>query len=256
MSRSKRPTDIGRNRTGIKASAIDRTELEEGARLGRIEGYEGTEILSAERLFHARQADPVGTMPLPASLSGGAKAVLGAVKGEKTSVFLDLLGERLAFERTGCRLYEALLVKRLAADPHPTGPTPADLQHIRDQELEHFRILWRALETMGADPTAVTPGADVVATASSGILAALSDPHTTLNQGLKVILMAELADADSWVLLADMAIELGQSELAADFQRAADQEEEHVVKVRAWAESSIAGEAGVELGHAAPPPSH
>ena len=256
MSRSKRPTDLGRNRTGIKASSIASSELALGARLGRIEGYDGLEVLKAERIEHSRQADPVGTMPLPASLTGGAKAVLGAVKGEKTTVFLDLMGERLAFERTGCRLYEALMVKRAAADPHPQGPTPGDLQHIRDQELEHFKMLWNALERLGADPTAMTPGADVVGTASSGLLAVLADPHTTLNQGLKVILMAELADADSWVLLADMALELGQDELAADFQRAADEEEEHVVKVRAWAEHSIAGEAGVELGQATSPPAH
>ena len=54
-------------------------------------------------------------MPVPGNLKGAAKAAVKALKGEKAAVFLDKLGERLAFERTGVRLYEAVLAKVPAA---------------------------------------------------------------------------------------------------------------------------------------------
>jgi rubrerythrin len=169
-------------------------------------------------------------------------------------VFLDLLGERLAFERTGTRIYEALMAKLEAADPHPAGPTRADLEEIRDEELEHFALLKQAIETLGADPTAMTPSADVIAVASHGLVEVVSDPRVTLTESLKAVLAAELVDNDSWLMLVDVAEGVGQDDLAQEFRRALAEEEDHLARVRTWLNEAVLGEAGIELeegdGHA------
>jgi rubrerythrin len=167
------------------------------------------------------------------------------VKGNKPTVFLDLLGERLAFERTGTRLYEALLVKLEAADTHPGGPRREDLERIRDEEMEHFALLKRTIESLGADPTAMTPSADVIAVASHGLVEAVSDPRVTLNESLKAILTAELVDNDSWLLLADVAERLGHDEMAGEFRRALAEEEDHLARVRSWLSIAVEGQAGI-----------
>lgn len=54
------------------------------------------------------------------------------------AVLMDKLGERLAFERSGARLYEAFVAKCERLDD--ADPALLDtLNHIRDEELHAFR---------------------------------------------------------------------------------------------------------------------
>jgi rubrerythrin len=248
------PTDIGANRTGIKTSPVQAQKMVEAAAAATPSASAGASGLASVRIEESRTSEPVGTVPPPASLKGAAKAVVKAVKGEKMAVFLDLIGERLAFERSGVRLYDALLAKFAAADAHPGGPTLQDLEIIRADELSHFHLLVSACEELGGDPTAMTPAADIIANASSGLLKVVSDPHTTFNQALKVALAAELIDNDSWALLHQLATQLELADVAARFEAAGEAEEEHLFRVRGWVERSVAGEAGVELPSAQPSP--
>jgi rubrerythrin len=254
MSNPRKPTDVRSNRTGIGTSPLESKQAIEGARAAterpRVDGKE----LLATRVKLSRQAEPVGTMPPPSSLKGVAKSAVDAVKGKHPMVFLDLLAERLAFERTGTRLYDALLAKHDAADPRPEGPTRADLEQIRDEELRHFAILKDAIEKLGGDPTVMTPSADITAVMSMGLVQTLADPRVTLTQGLKAILVAELADNDGWTLLADLAEQLGHDDLAQRFQEALGEEEEHLAQVREWLSSAIVGQAGLHPGGIYPPP--
>jgi rubrerythrin len=250
MSNPRKPTDVRSNRTGIGTSPIESKKAIEGARAAteqpRVDGKE----LLATRVKLSRQVEPVGTMPPPSSLKGVAKATVDAVKGTHPMVFLDLLAERLAFERTGTRLYDALLAKLDAADPRPEGPARADVEQIRDDELRHFALLKQVIEKMGADPTVMTPSADVSAVMSMGLVQTLADPRVTLTQAMKAILVAELADNDGWMMLSDLAEQLGHDELARQFQEALAEEEEHLAQVRAWLTSSVAGQAGVQAVNA------
>ncbi len=50
--------------------------------------------------------------------------------------------------------------------------------------------------------------------------------------GRETILIAELADGDSWKLLIDRSGAMGDQNLLAQFQRAMAEEEAHVVEVR------------------------
>jgi hypothetical protein len=242
------PTDIGANRTGIKTSPVDAKKLVEAASQAIPDPDPDAPAFMKQRILASRESEPVGTVPPPASLKGALKGAVKAIQGEKMTVLLDLVGERLAFERAGVRLYDALLAKFAAADEHPGGPTVGDLQTIRAQELAHFHLLGAVCQQLGGDPTAMTPAADIIANASAGLLKVVSDPHTTFNQALKAVLVAELTDNDGWSLLTDLAAELDLEDAAAQFGAAADVEAEHLTNVRAWLERSVAGEAGVELG--------
>jgi rubrerythrin len=199
--------------------------------------------LETERLFWASQAGPVGSMPPPASLKGVIKTLIEAVEGHTATVFLDKLGERLAYERTGVRLYDALLAKLEAADVHPGGPTRLEIEHIRDDEHRHFLLLRDAIEHLGADPTAVTPCADVVGVAGLGWVQVLTDPRTTLTQCLDVMLVVELGDNDSWMMLADLAESLGFDDLTTKFRTAMTEEEDHLAKLRTWVTRAVMGQA-------------
>jgi len=241
----KKPTDLGTNRTGAQASPIDSKKTAEGA-LGTPLVDEGGPIeLSLERGSWATDAEPVGSMPPPASIKGAVKTTIDMVKGHHATVFLDKLGERLAFERTGVRLYEALLVKLDAADLHEGGPTRVEVERIRDDELRHFGELKASMESLGGDPTAMTPCADVVGVASEGVVKVLTDPRTTLSQCLDALLMVELMDNDAWVLLANLADGFGQKDMADRFRVALADEEEHLMLVRGWVSRGITGQAGL-----------
>jgi rubrerythrin len=246
---STKPTDLGANRTGIATSPDLAKAAEQGAADACADPAPDGEELFKARADFARGAPPVGTMSPPASMKGAAKAVVEALKGNSALAFLDLLGERLAFERTGTRLYDALLVKLEGADPRPTGPTREQLEGIRDDETRHFGLLRDAIESLGGDPTVVTPSADVIGVAGSGWVQALTDPRTTLTEALKVVLAAELADNEGWETLVEVASGLEQEELATQFSEAAADEESHLTRVRAWVMLAVSAQTGIE-----PPP--
>lgn len=244
-----KPTDTGLNRTGIATSPIDSRRTIEGAEQVQTEDIVDGDGVAAERLIWASDAPPVGTMPPPATLKGLIKTVIEKLAGHKPTVFLDKLGERLAFERTGTRLYEAAMVKLDAADPHPGGPSRADLAEHHAVERRHFLLVRDAIIELGADPTAMTPCADLMAVASLGWVQAVSDPRTTLNQCLDILLIAELADTGGWQLLAELADQLGFDDLGRRFRDALAEEERHVLRVRAWISAALVGEAATS-----PPP--
>lgn len=227
-------TVTGKNRTGIALSPIDSKELIEATLNTRPSMAGDDDTASAMRLDYASEDEPLGTVPPPASVKGVASTVVKAVKGESMSVFMDKLGERLAFERSGTRLYDALVMKFKASKPLPGGPSLEDLLEIRADEHRHFELLRETITKLGGDPTAVTPSADVAAVSSMGLPQVISDPRTNFKQCLEAILVAELVDNDGWALLSTLAERLGHSEIATKFQKALAEEAEHLALVRGW----------------------
>lgn len=239
-----KPTDIGKNRTGTATSPIDARRTEKGAQIEAPVPLDGN-LLEAERIEFAREAMPIGTVPPPAKVKGVLETALEGLKGHKATVLIDKLGERIAFERTGTRLYDALLAKLEVADVHEGGPTRGEIERIRDDERQHFALVRDTMLQLGGDPTAVTPSADIVGVASFGWVQVLTDPRTTLTQCLDVILAAELADNDGWSMLIELAEGLGQDELLGRFRAALAEEDEHLAKVRGWLTAALVGQAGV-----------
>lgn len=153
---------------------------------------------------------------------------------EETSLLLDKLGDRLAFERTGTRLYEALLSKHDAYGSFEGGPSRDDITLILSEELQHFRMLVELVKSLGGDPTELTPSANVQVTAWHGVGQVLVDPRTNLLQSLEAILMAELADNECWETLTGLAHLAGHEEVAERCEAAWLTEQEHLEKVRSW----------------------
>lgn len=250
----KQPTDIGKNLTGIALSPIDGKKMAEYAAQAPMPS--GSEHdLQEQRESFARESGVIGTVPPPASVTGLASTAAGMLTGKKASVFIDRLGERLAFERTGTRLYDALLAKHDAIRGGTDGgPSRARIVQIHDEELSHVGLLEEAAQSIGADPTVMSPAADIMGVTSSGILQVLTDPRTTMDQCLHAILIAELADNEGWSMLATMAEGMGHPQLASMFHDALAQEERHLSDVRGWCASLAASAAHVDMGASPPPP--
>lgn len=229
--KKKSPTDLGTNRTGISLSPIDSQKLiKVAAETQPSSDGNAPERLAAVRAGYIEQHMTVGTMPPPVTVQGVVDTAKKMLTGNKATVLLDKLGERLAFERTGARLYQAFIDK-LKADG--TTDIPIDkIKEIHTDELRHFQILHDAIVALGGDPTAVTPCADVTAVASMGLLQVVSDPRITITQSLQAILIAELADTDGWQLLIGLLSEAGEKEMAERFQVCFAEEERHLQTAR------------------------
>jgi hypothetical protein len=224
----------GSNKTGT-ATAPDRLQ----AMLSGLEPFLPQSTGSAQaiadvRVAYAKEAEPVGSIPPPVGVTSTVKTAVKTITGGQPSLFLDKLGERLAFERSGVRLYETLVSKYDAYGSFSGGPSREDLQQILNDEFAHFTMLTWAVEQLGGDPTAVTPSANLHATLSMGVVQALTDPRTTLLQSLEAILLAELADNDCWQALSELARQAGEQDLENRFLRAYATEGEHLERVRGW----------------------
>jgi rubrerythrin len=222
-----------KNRTGALASPMDASDVQKEAMTHEVSPPADME-LDGVRAEYEAEGVLMGHMPIPTTVRGAKNAFVQAFKGKNAAVLLDKIGERLAFERTGTRLYEALIGKLDACGSWDGGPSRAELLHIMEEELEHFHVLREAMEELGGDPTAMTPAANVTDVVSSGIPQIVSDGRSTLAQSLCAIHVAELADNDGWDMLVSLCTYLELDDLAQRFQRCAHEEGEHLHNVRRW----------------------
>ena len=243
-------TTLGKNRTGAEHARIATAEMARYAKAAPVPPGDDAE-LEAARVDEASAAGPVGSIPPPHSMKSAAKQVKKAVKGQHSIALFDKLGERLAFERSGARLYQALLGK-LEAASDDFGIERGAIEQLRDEELLHFALLEKAIREAGGDPTCVTPAADIAGVESMGILQVLTDPRTSFEQCLHAMLIAELVDREAWVELIELSDALGQSEQADGFRDALRQEEEHLAHLRRWCAEALGQLADVELPRAQP----
>jgi rubrerythrin len=235
----------GLNRTGIMANPDLSLELIEGTKQITPQSDAEQDDVIVNRASYFNEGAAIGSPPLPIN---GTAELTSKPDSRQISVLLDKLGERLAFERQGTRLYEAFSDKLHAKPVNGDGPTPEDLRHICDEELDHFKLLQKAIMKLDGDPTVLTPSADVAGVLSHGVLEIVTDPRTTIVQTLQAMLNAELADNDGWEMLADLASELGHAELAEQCEKAFEQEQEHLANVRAWLAAMTLQEAAAESG--------
>lgn len=241
----------GRNRTGIDMSPIDSKKMVSGA-----EGHAPSKSVDGMSLADMEQsyissAEPLGSVPLPGTVKGALKTTLEKAQGHNPEMFINKLGERLAYERSGVRIYDCLIRKCQGAPDASQPQIPIDrLQHFRNEEAEHFTVLKECMESIGADPTAQTPDADVSALASSGLMKVIMDPRTSMSQCLEAMLTIEATDNDAWELMIQLADDLGLEDIRSRFEHCRKQEETHLKEIKQWYVSSVRQQA------AAAPPRH
>jgi len=251
-------TTSGTNQTGAAARPEGAQAMAAAVQRLSPPGEIDTSAAVRERLLYLQQSDAVGTVPPPTTLGGSIKTGVAQLLGERPELLLDKIGERIAFERGGVRLYDALIVKYQAAAAagavlppiaqalEELGSEPELVQAMRDEqpeqtlariraeELAHFHLLCAAMRRLGGDPSAQTPCADVIGTASMGLMQVLTDPRTTLAQSLNAMLTAEMTDNAGWDLLLQLSEKAGETELSDWFVHALAQEDQHLQVIRSW----------------------
>lgn len=241
---------VGSNKTGVQMSPLDTGAMLDEAN-APVRGTPGDEAgLLHMRELYINESDGIGSVPMPGTVKGMVSMGVHLLKGERPQVLLDKLAERLAFERTGARLYDALLTKLDVVQPGGGSITHQQVAAIRADEARHMLLAKEAIEAMGGDATAQTPSADVAGVESLGLVQVLSDPRTSLAQSLHAILTAELSDNAGWEILVALARIHGRAGLAEEFGDALRQERRHLRLVQGWYEEAI----GLDGARMAPDP--
>jgi rubrerythrin len=240
---------IGMNRTGIQMSPLDSKRMQDVD--PALQGGDGGDqsALADMRSDYIANGDTLGSVPIPATLTGVVTTTMKMLAGASPHILLDKLGERLAFERTGTRLYEALITKCDIMLDGDISMTIDDLVQIRNDEARHFRMVADAITSLGGDPTSQTPSADLAGVESMGLVQVINDPRTSVAQSLHAMVTAELSDKSGWETLVALADEHALPELVDKFTDALNQEREHLALVQTWYEEAIGLTYGdVELG--------
>ncbi|HLV15894.1 MAG TPA: ferritin Dps family protein, partial [Pseudomonas sp.] len=136
---------MGHNQTGAQMSPKDSEAQVKATQEVRPDVPGGPEKLALVRTEEAARAEPIGTVPVPGSAKGMLKTAVNKLVGVSPEVLIDKLGERLAFERGGVRLYDALLAKAQAIDTLDKSMLQT-LRHFREEEAEHLELVKAAIE--------------------------------------------------------------------------------------------------------------
>ncbi|WP_019143120.1 ferritin-like domain-containing protein [Noviherbaspirillum massiliense] len=251
----KETPSIGMNRTGVQMSPFDIDDMTQASSSAATPSPAGdASAMAALRSSYINEADPLGTVPVPGTVKGMLKSGASMMTGHAPQLLLDKLGERLAFERTGARLYDALITKVAALEQEGTMTIPGErLLHIREEEVRHAAMVADAIRTLGGDPTSMTPCADVVGVESMGLLQVVTDARTSVAQSLHAILVAEMTDNHGWEGLITLAEAQNHDQMAADFRAALEAERSHLQQVETWFnEATLGSAAETEAGTSQP----
>lgn len=225
---------LGFNRTGIETARTNADAMLDAIDEFSVGAVLGGKTIALVRDDYARDAEPLGSVPPPTTIGGALKTAAGALLGGEPVRLLDKLGERLAFERTGTRLYEVIRGKVEYEPGFPGGPTLEEVDRILLQEYSHFRLVEEIIRREGGDPTVVTPSANLHATMTAGVLAVVVDPRTSVEQCLEAALLAELVDSEGWETLLEFLLEGDHGDVIEYVRKAIDDEADHLALVRRW----------------------
>lgn len=150
-------------------------------------------------------------------------------EGRELKLLLEKLGEKLAYDRAFCRLYESFLKKR----------STSFLRNIRVKGLElktferhvamkaaHYEILQDAFLNLGGDPEAIVPSEDLSTIAKLGIVSIFVDPRANMRSILHSVRIVELTGKSTTLYLTRLAYAAGLDDLAMDLEQAVEENEE------------------------------
>lgn len=144
---------------------------------------------------------------------------------------IDLLAERLEFEREGTKLYDNILGKLRASKDEAAHRLLPTLQEHRNEEEEHAEWLRAQIEALGGSAGAKSDLVDLVHREAKGI-EAIVEGDDVVQHLLHALLATELLDNAGWDLLVELADEANDIEALRDFEHRKTEEDEHLVFVR------------------------
>ena len=145
---------------------------------------------------------------------------------------IDLLTARLAFERTGVKLYDAIIAKIEASGDENVERMLDRMHEHRDQEKEHEEWLEKQIRALGGDIHGKSEMSELEGRESQGIEDVILDGDNDIAHLFHALLTAELADNAGWELLVTLAEEAGDRTAERAFRRRLHDEEEHLSFVR------------------------
>ncbi|MGE5182412.1 MAG: hypothetical protein ACM31C_10140 [Acidobacteriota bacterium] len=159
---------------------------------------------------------------------------------------LDVLCERLTFERAGVRIYDAIIAKLEASNSIEVHRTLYAMHHYRDQEQEHEKWLEARIRALGGDARARTEHSVLVEKEAQGIESVILNGDNDPSHLFHALLAAELSDHAGWELLVALADEAGDRDAKREFKKRLKQEAQHLEFVRKCVEgfacASVLGE--------------
>ncbi len=117
---------------------------------------------------------------------------------------IDLLNERLTFERAGVKLYDAILSNMRTAKAADVARMIPAMQDHRNQEKEHEEWLEAQIRAAGGDAHAKTEMGELIKAESSGVEQVVTHDKDLVHQ-MHALLTAELVDNAGWELLLELA---------------------------------------------------
>ncbi|WP_434048744.1 MULTISPECIES: ferritin-like domain-containing protein [Sorangium] len=145
---------------------------------------------------------------------------------------IDLLNERLTYERASVRLYDSMVEKiGRSADPGLMGLL-GQLREYRDQEKEHEEWLEARIRELGGDAHGETEMSRLITIESQGIQQVVLDGDQNPAHLFHALLTAELVDNSGWQLLLELADEADDDEARASFRKRLHEEEDHLLLTR------------------------
>jgi hypothetical protein len=158
--------------------------------------------------------------------------------------------------RLGTRLYDALIAKLEARGGYHGGPTRRDLINLREEHL----VAPLAEELAAAaewDPDLLASCAMLQSPESQALIEVVAtDPAATLPEAIEAVLVSELADHETWIILGRAALTAGEDDLATKIADAECVAAAHVMTLRRWliAAESTRPRSGKPVAAAAPAP--
>ncbi|WP_437878981.1 hypothetical protein [Sorangium sp. So ce513] len=145
---------------------------------------------------------------------------------------IDLLNERLTYERASVRLYDSILEKiGRSADPSLLNLL-GQLREHRDQEKEHEEWLEAQIRGLGGDAHAETEMSRLILIESQGIREVVLNGDQNPVHLFHALLTAELVDNSGWQLLLELADEADDDEAREAFRKRLHAEEDHLFFTR------------------------
>lgn len=144
---------------------------------------------------------------------------------------LDLLTERLTFERTGVKLYDAVIARLKSSNDQAVSNLVGQLTKQRNQEKDHEEWLEDQVRALGSDAHTETELSELVERESRGIMDVITH-DTEVGHLFHALLTAELIDDNAWKLLLQLADEADDEVARREFRERSQTEEQHLLFIR------------------------
>jgi bacterioferritin (cytochrome b1) len=141
---------------------------------------------------------------------------------------VDMLNERLTFERSTVRLYDKIIEEMRNSKEPQIARMIDTMQEYRDQEKEHEEWLEEQIRACGADPHAETDHSRLIKTESKGVEEVILKGDGQIPHLFHALLAGELVDNAGWDLLVEIADEADDSKAKREFKKRLHEEEEHL----------------------------